>query len=57
MIALVNLELVELCEYFQGSCAQNKNWYDDNGDNTLFSTLMTLRRATRISLSKKSKTD
>ena len=30
-------------------------WYDDNGDNTLFSTLMTLGRATRISLSKKSK--
>ena len=30
-------------------------WYDDNGDNTLFSTLTTLGRATRISLSKKSK--
>ena len=33
------------------------SWYDDNGDNTLFSTLMTLGRATRILLSKKSKTD
>ena len=33
-----------------------RRWcYDDNGDNTLFSTLMTLGWATRISLSKKSK--
>ena len=28
-------------------------WYDDNGDNTLFSTPMTLGRTTRILLSKK----